>query len=216
MVVRDICGILAVCAVCAGCTRPWLIDAPPQILTPYYPNPVFVQAGDPIILWENLVDVVDNYFEIASESPVRDFGGVVTEGRLETRPKIGATWLEPWHQDSADRYSRLEATFQTVRRRAEIRVSPRDGGYWISVQVFKELEDLAMPSGATASSATFRNDGSLNRVESPIGEMETHAGWIPLGRDTALEQRIVEEIGGRFGAVVPSPNSSLVPTQTGP
>lgn len=174
-----------------------------------------MQARDPLILWENLVDVVDNYFEIASESPVRDFGGVVTEGRLETRPKIAATWLEPWHRDSVDRYSRLEATFQTVRRRAEIRVSPRDGGYWISVQVFKELEDLAMPSGATASTATFRNDGSLNRVESPIGEMQAHAGWIPLGRDTALEQRIVEEIGGRFGVVVPSPNPSPILSETG-
>ena len=216
MAARDLCKIWVLCAVCAGCTRPWLIDAPPQILAPYYPNPIFVQARDPLILWENLVDVVDNYFEIASESPVRDLGGVVTEGRLETRPKIGATLLEPWHRDSPDRYSRLEATLQTVRRRAEIRVSPRDGGYWISVQVFKELEDLAMPSGATASSATFRNDSSLNRVESPIGEAETHSGWIPLGRDTALEQRIVEEIGGRFGVFVPSPNSSPMPAQAGP
>ncbi|GAB4140419.1 MAG: hypothetical protein Kow0040_28800 [Thermogutta sp.] len=215
MLDRGLREILLLCAVCAGCTRPWMIDAPPPILTPYYPNPVFVQARDPLILWENLVDVVDNYFEIASESPVRDFGGVVTEGRLETRPKIGATLLEPWHRDSADRYSRLEATLQTVRRRAEIRVSPRDGGYWISVQVFKELEDLAMPSGATASSATFRNDSSLNRVESPIGEAETHAGWIPLGRDTALEQRIVEEIGGRFGVAVPTSESSAIPPQVG-
>ncbi len=177
------------------------MDAPPQILAPYYPNPVFVQARDPIILWENLVDVVDNYFKIASESPVRDLGGVVTEGKLDTRPKIGATLLEPWHRDSADQYSRLEATLQTIRRRAEVQVSPREGGYWVSVLVFKELEDLAAPTGATTSSATFRNDSTLNRVESPIGEAEVHAGWISLGRDTALEQRIVEEIGARFGVV---------------
>jgi len=38
---------------------------------PVYSNPVFVPAGDPQCFWETLVDVVDDYFRIEREEPVR-------------------------------------------------------------------------------------------------------------------------------------------------
>lgn len=191
-------------AALSGCFRPFFLT-PSPVLSAYYPNPIFVSIRDPQVLWEHLVDVVDDYFEIEREEPVRQYETVLTSGRIDTYPKIGATVFEPWHRDSVDRYSRWEATLQSIRRRAEIRVDPRDGGYWITVVVFKELEDVAQPLAATTSSATFRNDSSLTRVVSPIGEQPTHAGWIPLGRDTALEQRIIEAIGARFGLLPAQP-----------
>jgi len=150
------------------------------------------------------VDIVDDDFEIEREEPVRQFQTVLTSGRIDTRPKIGATIFEPWHHDSPDRYARWEATLQSLRRRAEIRVDPRDGGYWVAVLVFKELEDVSQPLAATTSSATFRNDSSLTRVVSPIGEQQVNAGWIPAGRDTVLEQRLIEKIALRFGLAPPT------------
>lgn len=181
-----------------GCFRPWFLS-PPPVLNCYYPNPVFVRAANPEAFWEALVDIIDDDFEIEREEPVRQFQTVLTSGRIDTRPKVAATILEPWHHDSPDRYSRWEATLQSLRRRVEVRVDPRDGGYWITVLVFKELEDVNQPLAATTSSATFRNDSSLTRVISPIGEQQVNAGWIPLGRDTALEQRLIEKIAARFG-----------------
>ncbi|MGQ9504470.1 MAG: hypothetical protein ACUVQG_08300 [Thermogutta sp.] len=186
-----------------GCFRN-LLWTPSPVLTCYYPNPIFVRAKSPEVLWENLVDIIDDDFEIEKEEPVREFQTVLTSGRIETRPKIGATIFEPWHRDSPDRYARWEATLQSVRRWAEVRVEPRDGGYWLTVLVFKELEDVNQPLAATTSSATFRNDSSLTRVVSPIGEQQVNAGWIPTGRDTVLEQRLIEQIASRFGVALPS------------
>ncbi|MBQ2789008.1 MAG: hypothetical protein IJE97_05170, partial [Thermoguttaceae bacterium] len=37
------------------------------------PNPLFVQTADPDYLWHAVVDVVDNYFEIKFEAPIRVF-----------------------------------------------------------------------------------------------------------------------------------------------
>ena len=37
------------------------------------PNPLFVQTADPDYLWNAVVDVVDNYFEIKFETPIRVF-----------------------------------------------------------------------------------------------------------------------------------------------
>ena len=75
---------------------------------------------------------------------------------------------------------------------------PDDGGYWVSVTVFKELEDVTQPTRATAGAATFRNDSSLTRVVSPVGEQEINEGWIPRGRDAALEQRILSQLQTRL------------------
>jgi len=207
-------GILVL--VSSGCFRPWFLT-PSPVLSCYYPNPIFVRAKNPQAFWENLVDIIDDDFEIEREEPVRQFETVLTSGRIETRPKIGATIFEPWHQDSPDPYARWEATLQSIRRRVEVRVDPRDGGYWVAVLVFKELEDVNQPLAATTSSATFRNDSSLTRVVSPIGEQQVNAGWIPAGRDTVLEQRLIEKIALRFG-LAPSaqPTPPLVDIPTGP
>lgn len=194
-----------------GCLRPYFLS-PSPVLPVYYPNPLFVPAKDPLVFWENLVNVIDDYFEIEREEPVRQYETVLTSGRIDTYPKVAATIFEPWHRDSVDRNARWEATLQSLRRRAEIRVDPRDGGYWITVLVFKELEDVPQPLAATTSSAVFRNDNSLTRVVSPIGEQQTQAGWIPLGRDTALEQRMIESIGARFG-LLPSPATATPPLE---
>jgi hypothetical protein len=107
--------------------------------------------------------------------------------------------FEPWRHDSVGPYEKLESTLQSVRRRAVVRVVPSQGGYLVDVAVFKELEDVARPAHATAGAATFRNDSSLTRVVDPIGEQEVTAGWIPKGRDIALEQRIIEQLLARTG-----------------
>ena len=62
---------------------------------PEQPNPLFVETTDPYALWDAVVDVIDNYYVIESEIPVRvyerqDTDGrsyqYRTEGRLETEP----------------------------------------------------------------------------------------------------------------------------------
>jgi len=85
----------------------------------------------------------------------------------------------------------VENTLQTMRRRAVVRVRPSEGGHWVEVAVFKELEDLRTPEYASAGSATFRYDSSFTRVVNPTAGDQAPECWIPKGRDPVLEQRII-------------------------
>jgi len=170
-------------------------------------NPVLVQTLDRDFVWEQVVDVVDDYFKIQQEERVRLVGDMLTEGQLRTYPRGGSTLLEPWNHDSADFYERLESTLQSIRRRAQVRVIPAEGGYLVEVQVYKDLEDVPRPeSGSVSQSnpAALRNDDSLQRVNNPVGGQQPTLGWIEVGRDLALEQvilsRIQERLGGFGGA----------------
>lgn len=191
-------GVVAIIALVAcGCS-----GLPPSTMSWGSPaclaNPMFVPGSDPQVVWETAVDVVDDYFRVKQEEPVRVIGATITEGRLETYPEPGATIFEPWRHDSVGAYERTESTLQSIQRRAQVRVTPAQGGYWVDVTVFKELENASQPYMSTAGAAIFTYDTSLVRVVNPIGEQDVNRGWIPFGRDDNLEQRILSHIQDRF------------------
>ncbi len=99
-------------------------------------------------------------------------------------------------------------------RTAHVQVTPVREGFWIDVAVLKELEDVARPAHASAGAATFRNDDSLVRVVSPVGEQDVNKGWIGMGRDRALEQRILAQLQERLGMVGLQPVPSTCPRTT--
>ena len=158
------------------------------------PNPMFVASNDPDYIWDRIVDAVDDYFEIEREEPIQMYGNLATEGRIDTRPQIAATYLEPWFHDSVTQEEQLVSTCQTVRRRATVRVAPENKGFMIFVSVYKELEDLQRPLGANAGAAGFTHVNSINTITNIGSDAPTSYGWIHLGRDAALEQRILLKI----------------------
>jgi hypothetical protein len=165
------------------------------------PNPMYVRAGDPDVAWETVAREASRYFPIRSEERVRQNGSMLSEGRLETQWASGSTIFEPWRRDSAGAFNRWQSTLQTIRRRAVIRVIPAAGGYELDVRVDKQLEDLSRPERASAGAASLRNDNALTAgsgatVDSVIGSDR----WIEIGRDEALEQRILGRLAGQFGA----------------
>jgi len=160
-------------------------------------NPLFIPTAslNQDLVWEQIVDIVDNYFRIERENRVQLVGSVVTEGRIDTFPQVGATWLEPHRPDSDGIDNRNESTYQTIRRRAVVRVIPAQGGYNVDIAVHKELEDLPRPEHATAGSATFRHDSSLpSRLAENVLRTRFAKSWLPLGRDIAIEQLMLCEI----------------------
>ena len=78
---------------------------------------------DPEFFWNQLVDAVDDYFDVKMERRVQQIGAVITEGRIETHPQPGATVQEPWRRDSVSGYQRWHATAQSIRRTATVRVN---------------------------------------------------------------------------------------------
>ncbi len=189
----------------SGCTlEP---PGPASVSTPStvtFENPMFIPGTDFQRVWETVVDVVDDYFRIEREEPVRLVGNVLTEGRLDTFPEVSSTMLEPWRHDSVTSYDKLEATLQTMRRRAQIRVMPAEGGFWVDVAVYKELEDMVQPEQATAGRATFPSESTQVRIINPIGGQEMHQGWIPKGRDPNLEQLMICQLQSRLCGVTPT------------
>jgi hypothetical protein len=198
----------AVCALlAAGCSAPWSASSymPPKIGLVPLPlpqgNPVVVPSLDRDLVWDQVVDVVDDYFRIEREDRVKLVGDLLTEGRIDTYPRSGSTIFEPWNNDTVTPYERWESTLQSIRRIALVRVIPTEGGFLVEVQVRKELEDVPRPeSGAISihNSQALRNDDALRRIANPTAGRQPTLGWIDLGRDAALEQQMLAEIQGRL------------------
>ncbi len=205
---------IACLALAAGCNawQPARYNPPefaigPRQIVPQ-PNPLVISNMDRDFVWQQVVDVVDDYFRVEHEEPVRLVGDLPTEGRLDTYPRTASTIFEPWNHDSVNPYERWQATLQSMRRRAVVLVIPDPAGFRIDVQVYKELEDVKRPeTGAIslANAQTLRNDDALQRLTNPVGGQEPTLGWIGIGRDTALEQVILMGIQARTGGIIVPP-----------
>lgn len=170
-------------------------------------NPLQIRGDlDPFQVWETTVDVIRLYFDrIIDEYPCQRSGETITEGLLRTKPQIGATCFEPWRRDSVNVTERQYATVQSMRRTAKVRVRHANGHYIIHVRVDKELEDLAQPSHARLPSATFRLDTQIPETNDPIAVQDYNEGWLPQGRDFALEQSILNQLQLRLDALSHQP-----------
>lgn len=157
-------------------------------------NPVFVRANNSDYVWDRTVNVVHDYFDIAREN--RTIGS--QPGVIETEYKVGASLLEPWHHDSQGFEARTESTLQSIRRRAIVNVTPAEGGYYINVEVIKELEDVPTSPGATPAAATFQQSNPLRRDFDLVVGQSAPQGWILLGRDQLLESAILSDMQQAF------------------
>ncbi|MEM9588916.1 MAG: hypothetical protein AAGA03_16665 [Planctomycetota bacterium] len=188
-------GVLVLCSM--GCGQ-LLYRVNTEVATEFVPNPMELPPRQDQFVWLQVVDVVDDYFRIAKEQPVANHNGLVLEGRIETAYRVGGSIFEPWRKDSTGGFERLQSTLQSVRRRAIVTVKPSGVGYVIEVVVQKDLEDTDRSQYATESTAGVRHDGSLVRQEDRYNDSPITLGWIPLGRDTSLEQVILRDIFGRI------------------
>jgi hypothetical protein len=166
---------------------------------PLLPNPLFVPVPDPDVVWLQLLDVLDDDFKVQREERVRVVGDLMLEGRIETFPTVGSTVLEPWRRDSTHGFEKRHATLQSLRRRASVRVIPADRGFLVDLTVHKELEFVNQPENATVAKTMMRDEGPLiaglnSRPENTAVTM----GWIPIGRDASLEQRLLRDLQSRF------------------
>lgn len=154
---------------------------------PVCENPLIVPSNDFEGIWRETVNVLDEYFDIRTENRLAR--------TIVTDPVAGATLLEPWRGDSVGLQSRLESSVQTIRRFARVQVEPVPGrGYAVKVEVLKELEDLARPDRQSFGRAVFSNDFPVNRTREIVGPVPVPSQWIPRGRDTLLEQVILDRI----------------------
>lgn len=223
---RLACSILAGLLCLSGCRFFSQSPSGPPRVEVAISNPFQVGPADPTLVWEQVADAVDDYFRIKSETPVRRDSAAWLEGRLETFPEIASTLLEPWRRDSTPGFERMQATIQTIRRTAYVKVIPGPDGYLIDVKVIKEQEDVDDAQGLSATtgestaattgvSTSVRSEGtgsgSLIRSTSDIRDMPSTVGWYPagIGRDLELERRLAEQIAGRLTNIEPPRKGGL-------
>ena len=200
---RALCALLVLTCL-AGCRvlshHKWHAN---QGAHPEIPNPLIVPMMDRWLVMDQISDELDDYFKIYREERIRVMDGVMSEGWIETHPKIGGTLFEPWRRDSTRGFERLHATLQTVRRFAKVRVIPSGYSYQVDVKVFKELEELEQPLGSNvrAWDGTFPK-GIPNRIDrADLRRANRYSRWIPMGRDFLLEQQILRNIQQRLTGV---------------
>jgi hypothetical protein len=175
-----------------GCATGPLIDNP-ALIAPEpgvtVENPIYVPLGPQSYgtVFEKVIDVIDDYFEISYAD--RYYGSITTF------PRISPGLEQLWKPGSPDFDQRLEATLQTIRHRAEVLIEAApDGGFFVRVTVYKELEDLPRPVRSTAGAASFRSDNTVERQFEVIDPTIFESNWIPLGRDTQMEQVILQRL----------------------
>lgn len=206
--------LLALPLLAAGCaTVPDTAGAPQPVSVSFSArqedsvNPLYVETSDSNYLWEAVVDVIDDYFPVPREYPIQTYRSrnddgtesvVRTEGRIDTDPVIAAGVLQPWNRNSVTLDARLEATLQSIRRSANVRVVPEGDGFLVHVAVYNEIENLPQPmnSGANGSNLLFSDD--LTKLQTPRGSVDVTDGWIPNGRDYDMEQYIIRQIAWRL------------------
>lgn len=160
-------------------------------IPPAVSNPILVRGSSPDGIWENTVDVLHAYqFPIERENRL--------DGQIETDYKVGSGLLEPWHHDSVTVGDRLESSFQSIRRRATVSVTPTQGGYLVGVEVLKEIEDPQDLIVNSAGTATFPESNKLDRNLQVVVGPATPDGWILLGRDISLEQDLLNSLQNAF------------------
>ena len=142
-------------------------------------------------LFDASLDALDDYFPIAYANRY--------EGRILGKATIAAGVEQPWKPGSPDLYQRLLVTLQAYRYRGEIRIREAEpAGYFVQVTVYKELKDYPTTSGTILTIPVFGEAGTVDRDQfyhrrsgRDLADRHTRRRWIPKGRETAIEQKII-------------------------
>ncbi len=191
------CWLAAVAA--CGCASVPPVDNP-VLVRPATPDPVGVAdrpTGRPGCagydeVYERILDALDDDFEIIPGSRYAR--------EIRTYPRSAPGYEQPWKSGSPDADERWTATFQSVRNFAIVRIADAEGGYRVTVEVYKELETLGVPMQPLGGPAAFRSaplaDRTSDTLTGPKATAEVQ--WAPAGppphRDFAFEQKILKKI----------------------
>ncbi|MBX7105448.1 MAG: hypothetical protein K1X57_15290 [Gemmataceae bacterium] len=165
-------------------------EAPPPTAT----NPAYIAMGPPdyATVFESVIDVLDDYFEIAQANRY--------DGRIRTFPRVAPGFEQPWRPGSPDGAERMLCTLQSMAYSCDVVIQPGEtGGYQIFLTVNRYLEDLPRPIRATAGAAAFRSDNTVDRRFEVVDPSRPDVGWLPKGREPYLEQTLLKKIEDKLG-----------------
>lgn len=164
----------------SGCSRP----APPE-----GPTASIVAEDQVDSLWEASLRVL----RLHDFQPDRQDRAA---GVIMTLPTTSMQWHEPWRADVADGYSLALSSLHTVQRQATVRFvrdTSTPDQWTVEVQVDVYLLNAPDYQVTTASSGIRSFSGDLPSVTGEVAP-RTMRRWAPVGRDPAMEDRLLERI----------------------
>src|SRR5262249_8573023 len=138
-------------------------------------------------VFSNVYNAVNYYFPIARSN--------IYAGTIESEPVVTAGFWDAARYDFYSFRQFFEASLQTERRIVLVTITPAtSGGYFVDLQVLKQLEDNNRPRPVNAGGSTYRYEAPFEKVYDVVDLPTFSRGWIPLGRDHELEQLILKRI----------------------
>ena len=122
-------------------------------------------------------------------------------GVITTLPETSQSVFEFWRHDVDSRSDLAESTLNSIRRWAAVSVSPSDDGTWTELSVVVHKERLSSPDrqfNSTGAAYQYFGD-SLPSTTGIVQLTAEHDRWLDLGRDPAMEARLLERIRRRAG-----------------
>jgi hypothetical protein len=170
-------GILA--AVLAGCGKPQMMQA----------QPVCLEA----ISLDKLMQVVEKTL-YAMRFEIEKYD--VENGVIRTRPLRGGQFFELWRSDNAGGFNTAESNLQSLQRTVEITLQPQQAG--ICMQCQANTQRLSLPEepikGYYSATSLYTASTQSRQQLYVDNKRQEQLRWIDLGRDTALEQKILQRI----------------------
>ena len=128
-------------------------------------------------------------------------------GLVTTMPEASQHFFEFWRRDVATREDFWEATLNPIRRRAEVTVTPGANGAWAQLEVAVFKQRFSSPDRQfNSTGAVYQYFGDT--LPSTTGNPRISAvddRWLDLGRDGAMEERLLLAIVERAGVEVGRP-----------
>ncbi|MHC4463372.1 MAG: hypothetical protein ACYS6W_16515 [Planctomycetota bacterium] len=118
------------------------------------------------------------------------------QGLIRTRPLPGAQFFEFWRSDNVGELNSAEANMHSIRRVAELNISPQGGQLCIGCNV--NVQRLSMPEQQISSSARAyrlfsQSSPAMQRLILHPRQKKGMA-WVNLGNDTMLATEILKRI----------------------
>ena len=152
-------------------------------------NPLFLAQGPdgyPLV-FRQVYGAVSAFFPIARSN--------IYAGSIESEPVVTAGFWDAVRYDFYSFDQLWESSLQSIRRRVLVTITPAEsGGYFVDLQVLKELEDVPKPKHANTGAATFRYEAPFEKIYDVVDMPYVTKGWIPMGRDHAMEQLILNRL----------------------
>lgn len=122
------------------------------------------------------------------------------DGVVTSLPSTNSQWFEPWRQDNTTAGDVTRSSIATYRRtvRFDVARSP-EGTFVVTPRVLVERQSVAgrRISGVLGFQTFTAIDQTSLPAADAAGAPAPATYWYAVGRDTALEARLAEEVGAR-------------------